>query len=135
MSLIEVLVVIGMVGLITMGGAMIASEDLHKASIRDDRDRLEDALLLARSRSLIDTDPRSVRIAEHAFIVFDGSDFSTHDSSLEFPLPRSAANAHTEDISLVFGRGTPQEPLQYLLENRFIINVSESGRILSERIP
>lgn len=133
MSLIEVLVVIGMLSLVIAGGAVATANDLTISSNRDDRDRLLDALLRARTRSMLDTSVYGVHTTEYAFTVFRGESFDARDPQFDFALPRSRTHMDPEDSSIVFSRGFPANPVQYALDHRTIVEVSERGRISSLR--
>ncbi len=135
MSLIEVLMVVGMLTFCIATGMIATTKDLGAGSARTDRDHLEDALMLARSKSTLSVGSYGVSIGDDSFIVFEEHvpDSDTQHSTVE--LPQSGAVIHTEGTPLFFKKGLPGAKALYSLNERLIVEVSERGRIVPGQTP
>ena len=135
MSLIEVLVVVGMLTFCIATGMIVTTKDLTVGSARTDRNYLEDALMLARSRSALSTGSYGVSIRNDSFMVFEEylSDPDTRRSTTL--LPHDSAVILNSDTPLFFKKGSPRNPASYSLDEKLIVEVSERGRIVPGQTP
>lgn len=126
-SLIETLLVMGMLALVLAGSGFMTLADLRHAQERDDREQLEGALMLARSRSQHDSRPYGVHADADAATVFAGSSYESRDRARDIAFPRMPGQSGRPE-EIVFRDGVPISGSSYTFDPS-AVTVSETGRI------
>lgn len=80
-TLIEVLIVVGLIGLIATLGVLIGFDSITRSSLGGERDFLVSFIVGARARALanVDESPQGIYIDENSVILFEGSEYNPAD--------------------------------------------------------
>ena len=106
-TLIETLVVFGIITLVMSVGAIVGIDSITRSTVHSDRNLLVSLLHSARTQALanIDEAPHGLKITNTAFITFEGSSYSVSNPTNQ-SIERTINTAPIGDTEFVFAQLT-----------------------------
>lgn len=135
-SLIEILIVIGIFGLIISLGLVTSFNSYRRSNLRAERDILVSVLAKARNQSIsnVNESPHGISVQPGNYVIFQGSSYATRDTSVDEDVPyvSSLTVSGTNEIVFVQLTGevtTPGTITISFQSNPADISVNSEGRI------
>lgn len=146
-TLIEIMMVIGILSIIATFSLSTNLDDFHRYSFRDDRDLIIGSLQKTRSRAInniclgvcLDGESHGVHFESGKLIVFQGTNFSTRNTSLDetFPLnPNINLTGVNEVVFSQLSGDATTTPINVWhlhmtnnMQNDSTININDEGQI------
>ncbi len=103
MSLIEVIVVMGLLGMVLAFGMVVSLNSITRGTLIGERDLLVSLLISTRTRAMANVDelPQGVHVSATAFTTFEGSSY-TAGNPTNRDIPRTTSATTTGPSTIVF---------------------------------
>lgn len=141
-TLIEIMVVIGLVSVVLGFGFFFDLDNLRFNSFRGDRDTLVSTLQHTRAEAMAnicrglctDGKPHGVKIFPDKFVIFQGEDYSSRDTDFDIFLEASSSVVHDGTDEVVFtqlsGKADPGEIIFTSEAHTSTITINSEGQII-----
>lgn len=105
-TIIEILIVLGLIALLAGVGAVIGFDAVGRATAAGERDILVSLLVSARTKAMANVGEieHGVYISPTEFILFDGASYGSSDPATHRPVDRTGAVSVTGDTEVVFSQ-------------------------------